>query len=91
VIDQKALYEHLRANPEFVACIDVWRRYPKRGEETCFQDRPFHELPNIIMTPHIAGFAREVRPRVIRCAAENIRAYIISRRPKNIVDRSDYL
>lgn len=91
VIDQKALYEHLRDNPNFIACLDVWWRYPSKDLEPVYQDYPFHELPNVIMTPHIAGFAPEIRDRVLIAALENIIKYIRGEKPKNVVDRSDYL
>ena len=39
----------LRERPDTVALLDV--TYP----EPCAHDHPFHELPNCILTPHIAG------------------------------------
>jgi phosphoglycerate dehydrogenase-like enzyme len=55
VIDETALYEALRDRTIAGAAIDVWYRYPDRAEPTPPSRHPFHELPNIIMTPHIAG------------------------------------
>ena len=38
------------------AAIDVWYRYPAgRGETAAPSDLPFHELPNVLMTPHSSG------------------------------------
>jgi len=91
IVDQKALYEHLKSNPNFVACLDVWWRYPPRGSDKAFQDYPFHELSNVIMTPHIAGFAPEIRPEVIKKAVENIVRYIKGERLLNVVRREDYV
>jgi len=91
VIDQRALFEHLRRNPEFVACLDVWWKYPEKDTKTCLQDFPFHTLPNVIMTPHIAGFAREIREQVIKHAVENVRKYLLGEKISNIVRREDYL
>ncbi len=90
IIDQKALYNHLRENTEFTACLDVWWKYPPRGSDKCFQDYPFHELPNVIMTPHIAGFSEEIRTRVLLHALENILRFIRGEKPINIVDRDEY-
>jgi phosphoglycerate dehydrogenase-like enzyme len=55
VIDETALYEALRDRTIAGAAIDVWYRYPDRGELTPPSQHPFHELQNVIMTPHIAG------------------------------------
>src|SRR5215471_9025774 len=47
VIDQKALYEHLRTHPDFGAGIDTWWREPP--EDKPFRtDYPFLELPNVL-------------------------------------------
>ena len=91
VIDQKALYEHLKRNEQFIACLDVWWKYPKKGGEICFQDYPFHKLHNVIMTPHIAGFAKNIRNTVIIKALENIKRFLLGEKPMNIVRREDYI
>lgn len=55
VVEETALYEALRNGTIAGASIDVWYRYPE-GVEPCLPSRlPFHELDNVIMTPHIAG------------------------------------
>jgi phosphoglycerate dehydrogenase-like enzyme len=55
VVEETALYEALQDGTIAGAAIDVWYRYPD-GDEPCPPSRyPFHELPNVIMTPHIAG------------------------------------
>lgn len=91
VVDQKALYEHLKSNPNFIACLDVWWRYPSSDSEITYQDYPFHELPNVIMTPHIAGFALEIRDKVLVDALENIVKYLRGEKPRNVINRDDYL
>lgn len=42
----------------FVACID------RCEEEPCALDHPYRTLPNVILTPHIAGVAAENRLRI---------------------------
>ena len=59
VVNEAAFYAALKDRRIGGAAIDVWYRYPER-EELCRPSAfPFHELPNVIMTPHIAGWTVE--------------------------------
>jgi glycerate dehydrogenase len=54
IVDEDALYEHLRANPGFSAGIDVWWEEPP--EHGTFKPRrPFLELKNVVGSPHNSG------------------------------------
>jgi phosphoglycerate dehydrogenase-like enzyme len=55
VVDEAALYAALRDRAIAGAAIDVWYRYPEGDALTLPSTLPFHELTNVIMTPHIAG------------------------------------
>ena len=52
VINEDALYEALRARRIAGAGLDVWYQYPAAGQNRLPSRRPFHELDNVIMTPH---------------------------------------
>jgi len=91
VIVEKDLYEHLKENPNFIAALDVWWQYPEKDQEKCFQKYPFHKLNNVIMTPHIAGFTKEIREKVIESALLNILKFIQTKHADNIVDKNEYL
>ena len=91
VIKEEDLYYHLIENPNFIAALDVWWHYPKKGDNKAFQKYPFHKLKNIIMTPHIAGFSKELREDIIKNALFNIIRFIKGEKPKNIVNRNDYI
>jgi phosphoglycerate dehydrogenase-like enzyme len=57
IIDERALYEELKSG-RIKAGLDVWYNYPENDESrtnTPPANYPFHRLPNIIMTPHLAG------------------------------------
>jgi phosphoglycerate dehydrogenase-like enzyme len=76
VIDEDALYEALAGHRIGGAALDVWYRYPTGPEPTLPARRPFHELDNVLMTPHISGWTDgmlEARAIVI---AENIRRVV---------------
>src|SRR4029079_3520912 len=56
LIDEHALYRALRERWIAGAAIDVWYQYSVRGQQQAPASEPFHELDNIIMTPHVAGW-----------------------------------
>jgi phosphoglycerate dehydrogenase-like enzyme len=73
IIDEDALYEALAEGCLAGAALDVWYRYPSALEAALPARRPFHELRNVLMTPHVSGWTDgtlEARASVI---AENIR------------------
>ncbi len=55
VVDEPALYEALRDKRIAGAGLDVFVREPAT------KDNPLFSLPNVVVTPHIAGSAEELR------------------------------
>ncbi|AHC15955.1 NAD(P)-dependent oxidoreductase [Salinispira pacifica] len=58
VIDEDALYTALADRTIQAAGLDVWYHYPRgegRAGSTLPGARPFWELENLVMSPHIAG------------------------------------
>ncbi len=89
IIVEDALFEHLRAHPNFVAALDVWWTYPKGKEGRPFH-RPFHELPNVVMTPHISFAIPGQRRLAMESALENVSRFLRGERPRNVVDTVEY-
>ena len=76
VIDEDALYAALRDGRLGGAAIDVWWQYPTEAEPTRRGSRhPFHELPNVIVTPHNSGWTGGMMRRRWDEVAENIRRF----------------
>ena len=90
VINQKALYEHLKAHPDLCAGIDTWWSEPA-DQEAFKQDYPFFELPNIIGSPHIADHVPGSMPDATRRALENVRNFLMGNRLRGVLNRKDYL
>jgi phosphoglycerate dehydrogenase-like enzyme len=72
VIDEDALYEALAAKRIGAAALDVWYRYPAEPGPLLPARRPFHELPNVLMTPHVSGWTDGMLEARATLIAENI-------------------
>jgi phosphoglycerate dehydrogenase-like enzyme len=90
VINQKALYAHLKAHPDFRAGIDTWWAEPA-GKEAFKLDYPFFELPNIIGSPHIADHVPGAILHATRRALENVRNFLLDNELHGVLKREDYL
>ncbi|KPK55721.1 MAG: glycerate dehydrogenase [Thiotrichales bacterium SG8_50] len=71
IIDESALAEALREGKLGGAGIDVVEREPPAAGDPLLAP----DIPNLILTPHIAWASRESRQRLLNEVAENIRAY----------------
>jgi len=57
VIDEWALHAALTSGHLGGAGLDVWYRYPDASGAPCLPaNAPLHELPNVLMTPHMSGW-----------------------------------
>ena len=58
VIDEESLYNVLHRKNIYGAGIDTWYNYPAQTGGSTFPSKkfPFHELENLVMSPHRAGY-----------------------------------
>lgn len=64
IVQEDALYRALKTRKLFAAGLDVWYRYPTQAERESGvamppSSLPFHELDNVVMSPHRAGWSEE--------------------------------
>jgi len=90
VINQQALYDHLKSRPDFRAGIDIWWSEPADRERLAL-DFPFFELPNIIGTPHSADYVPRAMARATGRALENVKRFLLGQNIRGVLDRNDYL
>jgi phosphoglycerate dehydrogenase-like enzyme len=65
IVDQAALYQALKDRTILAAGLDVWYNYPSdpdMRQNTPPADFPFHELDNVVMSPHRGGDSNDSEP-----------------------------
>lgn len=61
------------------------KREKVKDYKTLYENRVLIDLPNVIVTPHIAFYSREAEGEIIKTTAENIKGFI-SGNPINLVN-----
>lgn len=87
VVDEESLYKALSQGWIAGAALDVWWSYPP--DPSAPSRLGIHKLPNVIATPHKAGWTREARRKCLEFAAENVSRYLRGEEPFNLVDYDD--
>jgi phosphoglycerate dehydrogenase-like enzyme len=85
IVDEDALFDALSRRLIAGAALDVWYRYPRGDGPAAPATRPFHELPNVLMTPHVSGWTDGTLDARARLIAENIRRIGCQEAPLNLI------
>ncbi len=91
IVEEKALFDALRVKRIAAAGIDVWYRYPQTESErsnTPPSHYPFHELDNVVMSPHRGGAFRVEELEQLRMSnlAGTLNAFVRGEPPPHRVD-----
>jgi phosphoglycerate dehydrogenase-like enzyme len=90
VIDEEALYAALRDGVLRGAGLDVWYEYPRPGSTSAAPSRfPIHELPNVVLSPHVAGSARQSSAGAIEGTVANLRSWLETGSAPNETDLAE--
>ncbi|SPL62415.1 2-hydroxyacid dehydrogenase [Ochrobactrum soli] len=73
LIDEEALIDALRSHRVAGAALDVFEKEPTDPER-------WHDVPNVILTPHTAGATKSVLPKLIGQLQSNLDAYFAGER-----------
>jgi phosphoglycerate dehydrogenase-like enzyme len=73
IVDEDALYEALATRRIGGAVLDTWYSYPEPDDVGVRPSRhPFHELDNVVMTPHCSGWTEGLMERRFAVIADNV-------------------
>ena len=81
IVDESALADLLRDGKLRGAAVDVFEQEPLPA------DSPLWNVPNLVVTPHMAGFSTDYLPRSFAIFAENVRRLECGESLLNEVDR----
>jgi phosphoglycerate dehydrogenase-like enzyme len=83
IVDAPALYHALAERRIAAAALDVWYRYPTEAAPMLPAHQPFHELPNVLLTPHVSGWTEGMLEARAKLIAENIARTVRGELPVN--------
>lgn len=86
IIDEEALYDALASDRLAGAALDVWWRYPNSAVRILPAAQPFHELGNVLMTPHVSGWTEGMLEARAALIAGNIERVARGEPPLNCID-----
>jgi phosphoglycerate dehydrogenase-like enzyme len=90
ILDEEALYTHVKSHPSFLLGIDAWWTEPVLHGHFRME-YPFLELPNVLGSPHNSGVVPGVLMDATRQAAENVKRFLKGEQVVGMVRREDYL
>ena len=86
IFDVNALYTLLKEKKLAGAAMDNWPRERMTSAPAMYQDQPFHELDNIILSPHRAFRIEESGFDQWADVLDNLARAVEGKNPRNIID-----
>jgi phosphoglycerate dehydrogenase-like enzyme len=90
IVDEQALYAALAGGRLHSAGLDVWYNYPQdeaARRATMPSQLPYHQLDNVVLSPHRGGGAREIEALRMAALAKLLNAAARGEAMPNRVDR----
>jgi len=90
IIEQQALYEHLKNHPDFKAGLESWWKEPLRHGS--FElEYPFLDLPNVLASPHNSSMVPGTLQKGLVEALKNIKKYLRGESIKGELNRENFV
>ncbi len=90
LLDEEALYRHVKSHPDFLLGIDAWWTEPFLAGQFRME-YPFLDLSNVLGSPHNSGVVPGVLMSASRQAAENVKRFLTGEQVVGLVRREEYL
>ena len=91
IVDEEGLYLALRDGILRGAAIDTWYTYPQGGATSGAPSRfPIHELPNVILSPHVAGSTRDGLQIRVAETIQNISEWLTTGRCAQVANLEEH-
>jgi phosphoglycerate dehydrogenase-like enzyme len=84
IVDLAALTDALRAGEIAGAALDVFEVEPLPA------DHPLWGFPNVILTPHVAGYSPRIAERHLAVLEENVRRFVQRQPLLNVVNKREW-
>lgn len=81
IVDQKELTKALETGEIAGAALDVFE------EEPLPKDHPLWDMPNVLITPHVAAASPRIAERHLETLLENLRQFVQGEEPITLVDK----
>jgi len=87
IINEEVLFNSLKNGFLAGAAIDTWYQYPDKNNYEKYPSKfPFHELDNVIMTPHNAGYSDKALEENVLSVFDNIKRIYNKEEPINQIN-----
>lgn len=86
LIEEEALYHALSSGAMAGAALDVWYTYPTKHETEVHGSRfPFHELKNVVISPHAGSHAEEGKRGQLTGAVKAVETFLKNGKPDSLI------
>jgi len=89
IVEEKALYEHLKNLPTFKAGIESWWTEPFFVNEFKL-DYPFLDLPNVLGSPHNSAMVEGILLHSSKLGCINVEKFMKGETPERLLDLSEH-